>query len=417
MSVLPRLIVTLTAASVIAFAAPAPAVPATAAPSASTVSVVGATADANGTNDPDADLRAAMQAAVDAGATGLSALVDDGDEVSRLAVGSARLDPPLALRNTDQARVGSITKTAIAVIALQLVREGRLALADTIESWLPGTVPGGSSITIRMLLNHTSGIFNYTDDADFFARVLAEPYRHWSPRELIDVATSHPAVFPPGTGWSYSNTGYVLVGLVLQKATGESIGDLVQRRVIRPLDLDNTYFANSARFRGRFAHGYAPPSFTGDGYLDLSRWSPSWAWAAGALVSNPPDLARFYQRLLSGRLLPPALLREMTTTVSPGPGFGYGLGIFTVDTPCGTVWGHDGGIPGYVSIAYNDVAGTRSAVILLPTQPDSAIAARFEEVIFAAVCAMFKQPVPAAAAAFGTSALPSFTREPISVGP
>ena len=324
----------------------------------------------------------------------MSAMIDDGDEVTRLAVGSAQLDLLIALRPTDQARVGSITKTAMAVIALQLAGEGTLTLGDTIESWLPGMVPNGGSITIRMLLNHTSGIFNYTDDSDFFASVLADPYRHWRPREVIAVAVSHPPLFPPGTSWSYSNTGYILLGLVLQKATDESISDLVRQRVVRPLDLDNTYFANSARFRGSYAHGYAPPSVTGDGYQDLSRWSPSWAWAAGSLVSNPPDLARFYQALLSGRLLSPALLRTMTTTVSPGPGFAYGLGIFALDTPCGRVWGHDGGIPGYVSFAMNTIEGTRSAVVLMPTQPDSAIASAVEEVLVTAACAMFRQPVP-----------------------
>jgi D-alanyl-D-alanine carboxypeptidase len=340
-----------------------------------------------------------MQALVDAGATGVSALVDDGDGVGRFAVGSARLDPPLALRPADQFRVGSITKTAVSVVALQLAEQGRLSLRDSVESWLPGVVPNGSAITLRMLLNHTSGIFNYTDDQDFLATVLAHPYRHWSPRELVDVATSHPPVFTPGTDWSYSNTNYILVGLVLQQATGKSVADLVQQRVIRPLHLANTYLAGTSGFRGRFAHGYAPPGLLGDSYVDLSRWSPSWAWAAGALVSNAPDLARFYQSLLSGRLLSQAMLHQMTTTVSAAPGLGYGLGIFTADTPCGTIWGHDGGIPGYVSIAYNNLEGTRSAVVLMPTQPDSAIVPKFESVVVAAVCSMFQRPVPAAAAA------------------
>ena len=417
MPVMPRLIATLAAATAVAVAALGPGSPATASPTLRNASAASATLAAGSGSDQTAALRAAMQATVDAGATGVSALIDDGDEVRRLAVGSARLDPPRDLRPTDQVRVGSITKTAIAVIALQLVGEGTLTLGDTIESWLPGMVPNGGSITIRMLLNHTSGIFNYTDDSDFFASVLANPYRHWRPREVIAVAVSHPPLFPPGTSWSYSNTGYILLGLVLQKATDASISDLVRQRVVRPLDLDNTYFANSARFRGSYAHGYAPPSVTGDGYQDLSRWSPSWAWAAGSLVSNPPDLARFYQALLSGRLLSPALLRTMTTTVSPGPGFAYGLGIFALDTPCGRVWGHDGGIPGYVSFAMNTIEGTRSAVVLMPTQPDSAIASAVEEVLVTAACAMFRQPVPAVAAtAPRTAAMPGFARHPVPAG-
>ena len=367
----------------------------------------------------DDALRAALQAVVDAGATGMIALVDDGHKQSRLAVGAAQLEPKrLPLRVRDQVRVGSITKTAIATITLQLVGERRLGLDDTIERWLPGAVPNGSEITVRMLLNHTSGIYNYTDDEVFFASVLADPYRHWTPQELIAVANSHPPVFPPGQGWSYSNTGYILIGLLLEKATHRPVQDLVKQRIVRPLHLSNTYFATSAQFRGRYAHGYAPPSLTGDGYQDLSSWPPSWAWAAGALVSNAPDLRRFYQALLSGRLLNPALMRAMTTTVDAGGGgFSYGLGIFSIDTSCGTVWGHDGGIPGYVSFAYGDRSGSRSTVVLLPTQPDDAIGTASEQALFTAVCRMFDRAAPpTTASGRGTSPglLPPSMREPVT---
>jgi D-alanyl-D-alanine carboxypeptidase len=113
------------------------------------------------------------------------------------------------------------------------------------------------------------------------------------------------------------------------------------------LHLNSTYFSTSASFCGRYAHGYYPPSFTGAGYLDTSAWSPSIEWAAGALISNAADLARFYQALLSGHLLSPPLLREMTTTfTTPAyPGYGMGLGIFSIDTPCCAAWGHQGGTP------------------------------------------------------------------------
>jgi D-alanyl-D-alanine carboxypeptidase len=351
---------------------------------------------APGPSDDHAALRAALQAVVDAGATGAVGLVDDGADVSAVAVGAARLDPRRPLRVRDEFRVGSITKTVIATITLQLVGEGRLRLGDTVERWLPGMVPNGSAITIRMLLNHTSGIFNYTDDAHWNAAVLANPYRYWSPEELVAVATAHPPLFPPGHGLAYSNTGYILVGLVLEKVTGQPVQDLVTQRVVRPLRLHGTFFATSARFRGPYAHGYFPPSLTGDGYRDTSSWPPSWAWTAGALVSTAPDLARLYQALLSGRLLSPVLLHEMTTTVTgpalPGLGMlGIGLGIWAVKTPCGTAWGHEGGIPGYTSFALNDRGGTRSAVVIVPTEPDKAIGAAFTAAIGTAVCQMFKR--------------------------
>ena len=134
-------------------------------------------------------------------------------------------------------------------------------------------------------------------------------------------------------------------------------------------------------------------------------------------MSNAPDLARFYQSLLSGRLLTRAMLRQMTTTVSAAPGLGYGLGIFAADTPCGTIWGHDRGIPGYVSIAYNNAEGTRSAVVLMPTQPDSAIIPKFQSVVLAAVCSMFQRPVPAAAAAAGRAPAAAAAAGPVSARP
>ena len=363
----------------------------------------GSTAATGSSRHDDEVLRAALQAVVDAGASGAIALVDDGEHRREVAVGSARLDPPEAIRTVDQVRVGSITKTAMATITLQLVGEGRLSLHDSVEHWLPGVVPNGSAITIQMLLNHTSGIFNYTNDQEFFATLIAHPFRHWTPPELIAVANAHPPVFPPGQGWSYSNTNYILIGLVLEAVTGQPVQELVANRIVRPLHLRHTFFATSAAFRGPYAHGYAPPSISGDGYLDLSGWSPSWGWAAGALVSNAGDLARFYRALLSGRLLRPALLQRMLTTVDTGVGIRYGLGIFTVATPCGTLWGHDGSIPGYLSFAYNDRSGSRSMVVLIPTQPDQAILQALGQANLVAVCQMFDQEVPASAAA-GTGA-------------
>jgi D-alanyl-D-alanine carboxypeptidase len=177
---------------------------------------------------------------------------------------------------------------------------------------------------------------------------------------------------------------------VLEKVTGQAVQDLVTQRVVRPLHLYDTFFATSSRFRGAYAHGYFPPSLTGDGYLDVTSWSPSLQWTAGALVSTAPDLARFYQALLSGRLLGPALLNEMTTTVTGPdyPGIGVGLGIWSVDTPCGTVWGHEGGAPGYKSFALNDRGGTRSAVVIVPSEPDEAIGAAFEAAVATGACQM-----------------------------
>lgn len=341
--------------------------------------------------DDEAALRPALRAVVDAGATGAVGRVDDGEDVSAVAVGEAQLGTGSRLRLTDQVRVGSVTKTVIAAITLQLVGEGLLRLNDTVQKWLPGMVPNGKAITIRMLLRHTSGIFDYVSDADWLAAVFAHPHYDWSPQELVAVATAHPPTFPPGKGLAYSNTGYILVGLILKRATGQSLHDLVSQRVVQPLGLRRTYFATSAQFSGPYAHGYFPPSFTGDGYVDTSSWSPSIGWAAGGLVSTAPDLARIYQALLSGRLLSQRLLDMMTRTVSgPAyPGIRIGLGIWAVETKCGTVWGHEGGIPGYKSFALTNRAGTRSGVVIVPTELDQAIGAAFEAAVATAACQMY----------------------------
>ena len=376
-------------------AVPLAARSASAAPSPGTGRLVGSAGSAVHPGDDDAALRAALQAVVDAGATGAIGLVDDGADVSAVAVGTARLGTGRPLRVTDELRVGSVTKTVIATITLQLVGERRLRLSDTVERWLPGMVPNGAAITIRMLLNHTSGIFDYAADADWSAAVIAHPNRYWAPQELVAVGTAHSPLFPPGQGLAYSNTGYILLGLVLERVTGQPVQDLVTQRVVRPLRLHGTFFSTSARIRGPYAHGYFPPSLTGDGYLDTSSWLPSFAWTAGALVSTAPDLARFYQALLSGRLLRPALLRAMTTTVSDSayPGLGIGLGIWSVETPCGIAWGHEGGIPGYKSFVLNDRRGTRSAVVLVPTELDEAIGAAFADAVATAACRMRSRPV------------------------
>jgi D-alanyl-D-alanine carboxypeptidase len=340
-------------------------------------------------------LHAALQAVVDAGATGIIGQVDDGHRVVRAAAGKAVLDPPQAARVTDQSRVGSITKTFVATVTLQLVGERKLSLEDSVERWLPGVVPAGNGITVRQLLNHTSGVFDYTEDEAWLVEAFSDTDRVWAPEELVAVATAHPPLFDPGQGWSYSNTNYILAGMILERVTGCSVEDLIERRIARPLHLRDTYLATTAEFRGSHLHGYYPPSVTGAGYEDTSGWAPTWAWAAGALVSTPKDLARFYEALLSGRLLRPALLRQMTDTVEIQPGFGYGLGLYYRDTPCGMVWGHDGGVPGYVSVSYTDRAGRRSAVTLLPTEPDEAIGVAADTAFYTAVCQMFGKPVPA----------------------
>ena len=347
----------------------------------------------------DAELQALLDELVAAGASGALAVVDDGQRTWRVASGAARLQPRQPLTVDARFRVGSMTKSFVAVAALQLVAQGRLRLDDTVERWLPGLVPDGQDITLRMLLNHTSGLFDFTADEAFLAEVLADPTKRWSPYELIAVANRHPPTFPPGAGWSYSNTGYIVAGLMIETASGRDLEWLIRHRIIKPLRLNHTTFPTGPNIPGYHAHGYLPPSLTGAGYQEVTRISPSAVWAAGAMISNAADLRTFYEALLGGRLLPPAELGQMLTTVPVAPGFDYGLGIYAEQYPCGTAWGHNGAILGYLSWAYTDRSGRRSVVFSMPTEPDVALWPIITRILNTAVCRMFGQNSAATAAA------------------
>ncbi|MFG2292275.1 serine hydrolase domain-containing protein [Streptomyces sp. NPDC048603] len=270
----------------------------------------------------------------------------------------------------DRFRAGSITKTFVATVLLQLEAEGRLGLDDPVERWLPGLVRGrghdGRTVTVRQLLNHTSGIFNYTEDEEFGRRLLGRGFlRHrydtWRPEQLVAVAMGNEPYFAPGTGFHYSNTNYILAGLVIEKATGHPYAQEIERRILRPLRLDATEFPGtrkdmpepSSRAYSKLSEPGTPPDPAGRTY-DVTRLNPSWGGAAGEIVTDARDLNDFYRALFSGRLLPPRQLRAMTDTVAVPevPGAGYGLGVMRVKLSCGTeVWGHDGGIHGSGSSA------------------------------------------------------------------
>ncbi|PWI18392.1 peptidase [Streptomyces sp. Act143] len=315
--------------------------------------------------------RAAIEAAVKDGVPGVT--VTAGSWSATAGVGDLRTGAPRSPH--DRYRVGSITKTFVATVLLQLEAEGRLSLDDTVEKWLPGVVRGhghdGRRITLRQLLNHTSGIFNYTQDDGFAQAYFTKDgfFRHRydtrAPQEMIAIAMSHRPDFAPGTAWHYSNTNYVLAGLVIEKVTGRPYGDEIRDRVIRPLHLTATSVPGTRATLPRpssRAYSKLAETATGPTY-DVTELNPSVAFAAGSMVSDSADLNRFYSALLRGRLLPPEQLKEMKTTGSGegAPDIGYGLGLMDRELSCGVhVWGHDGGIHGSSSVAVTTADGRRS---------------------------------------------------------
>ncbi|MET8859922.1 serine hydrolase domain-containing protein [Streptomyces sp. NPDC004579] len=325
--------------------------------------------------DGHAPTRQALETAVHDGVPGVTATAVDprGTWSATAGVGDLRTGAPRS--TADRYRVGSITKTFISTVLLQLEAEGRLSLDDTVDTWLPGVVRGngndGTGITVRQLLNHTSGIFNYTADDGFGATYLTKDgflrhrYDTLTPEQLVAVALSHEPDFAPGTSWNYSNTNYVLAGMVIEKVTGRSYASQIRDRIIKPLNLHATSLPGTrVTVPGPHSRAYSKLTGTTTGpTYDVTALNPSWASSAGEVISDSADLNRFYTALLRGRLLPREQLKEMKSTVRIDgfPDGGYGLGLVELKLSCGVrVWGHDGGIHGSSTVALTTADGRRS---------------------------------------------------------
>ncbi|MFD8478301.1 serine hydrolase domain-containing protein [Kitasatospora sp. NPDC059673] len=321
--------------------------------------------------------RAALQQGLDAltvraGASGAVAEVrDHGRAVWRGTSGVADLTTQQPAPVNGEFRAGSITKTFVATVVLQLSAERRVGLDDPIERHLPGMIPNGANITVRQVLNHTAGLFDFLEDPRFayesdeaLRQLLAvDRWKTLAARDLIAIGVSHEPYFAPGQGWHYSNTDYLVLGELVRQVTGNDWRTEVDRRVLQPLGLRHTFLpGTSTTVPGPHSHGYLALS---DGPADITELNPSMAGAAGEIISTTDDLARFNAALLGGRLLAPAQLAEMTTTVAADeqPPTRYGLGLMQLRTSCGEVWGHPGGIHGYVTYLFGDRAGTRQIAI------------------------------------------------------
>jgi D-alanyl-D-alanine carboxypeptidase len=322
----------------------------------------GRAATSDGRAALQATLRAKARDLVAAGVPAVVVLVRRGDQTIRIAEGHVSRTSAETIRPTDRFRLGSLTKTYVATVVLQLVAAHRLALEDTVQRWLPGLVPNGASITVRELLMHRSGLYDYWGDSRFFA-----PYRggdfayRYTPRQLVEIATAHGPRFAPDTRFGYTNTGYIVLGLIVEAVTRRPLAVELRDRIFQPLHLSRTSFGRGGPGAGRNAHGYIR---IGGRLRDVGGLNLSFDWAAGAVVSSADDVATFYRALLTGRLLTPALVRLMTTGTVRGVA-GYGFGIMKRRLPCGTSWGHAGDTPGFVADAHSSIDGSRQAVALM----------------------------------------------------
>ncbi|MFC4085030.1 serine hydrolase domain-containing protein [Amycolatopsis samaneae] len=304
---------------------------------------------------------------------------EDG-RVRRYAAGVADTATGEPARAEQRFRIASNTKAFVATVVLQLAGEGRLSLDDSVERWLPGVVRGpgyeASRITLRQLLNHTGGVH----DPDQVS--LLYPYFHghrdfvYTPDEVIRRSLLTPPSFAPGAGVSYSNTGYLLLGKVIERATGHDVVREIRHRLLVPLRLRDTSFpTTSPHLTGPHLHGY---DLRG---ADLTTFSPSYDWTAGAIVSTVDDLATFHRALLDGRLLRPAEQASLRQLVPNDEGGAYGAGVETFDLPCGRVWGNTGAGPGFYSVSMSSADGRRQLVLVATVYDLAADAAHEPKVV------------------------------------
>ncbi|MFF2149080.1 serine hydrolase domain-containing protein [Kitasatospora sp. NPDC058190] len=329
----------------------------------------------------------ALKAVTRAGAVAAIAQVRDEDGVWRAGTGAADLTTGAPVRTDGRFRAGSITKMFTSTTVLQLVGEGRVGLDDPIERYLPGAVPNGEHITVRQLLNHSSGLWDPTNEKGGVFPDLADPgvLRNWldqggmtrtiTPAQVVATSVAHAPNFPPGERFAYSNVNYTLLGMIIERVTGRGYAQEISARILRPLGMNGTSFPGTATdIRGPHAHGYLTlvegPGPEDRSDRDVTVASVSWANSAGELISTLDDLNRFEKALLGGRLLSEKLMREMTTTIpvkvnGQPTGLDYGLGLARLQLSCGPVYGHDGSVAGYSSQLWSS-GGRQVALSVTP---------------------------------------------------
>ena len=261
----------------------------------------------------------------------------------------------------DKTRIASITKTYIATVVLQLIEEGKLTLDTTLDRFAP-YVPLADKITMRHLLNHTSGLFTYSGET-FTNTLMKDPATVWTPRQLVDLGISQPATNAPGEKHSYSNTNYILLGIIIELLTGNKVENEVQKRILGPLGLSASSFPSTGTITipAPFGRGYWP--LEGGVLRDITEIDPSSHWTSGAIISNAVDLRTWGEALSQGKLLSRQMQRErLTWQQNPNDSKKYyGLGIMRY----GEFLGHDGTMPGYESLVYYLPSRNATFVVLM----------------------------------------------------
>ncbi|WP_280428384.1 serine hydrolase domain-containing protein [Nocardia brasiliensis] len=360
------------------------------------------------------ELQQAIQSMVDSGFLGVTLRVHDERGEWTGSAGLSKLGETAAPPIDGHVRIGSNTKTFIATVVLQLVAEGKIDLDAPLVGYLP-EFELDSRITVRMVLQHTSGIFNFTGEFytereneaavpwndGWMVRGIAWSGQEWvenrcktyRPEELVQLALTKPARFEPGAGWSYSNTNYVLARLLIEKVSGGPYAAEMQRLILGPLGLTGTVAPTvEQEIAEPHAHAYyryedaAGVTHT----VDVTRQNPSWISSGGDMISTTRDLHTFIDALVGGKLLPAELLAQMFT---PHPEFGYGLGVFVQEAPNGggTLITHNGGIAGHGALMYSSLDGSKTLTATLNSVDDAdlSLSGAFQQGMQRLVAAVF----------------------------
>ncbi|MFJ8014600.1 serine hydrolase domain-containing protein [Streptomyces sp. NPDC096339] len=350
----------------------------------------GAIPTADAAADPSA-LVQALQAATTAGAPGAMARFSEPGGVRTEVVGVRDRRTGAAMDPRARFRIGSVTKTFSAVVVLQLVDEGKVDLDAPVERYLPGVLPD-RRITVRHLLSHRSGLADYTDamfekTVPGFEAVRGRVFRY---QELVELSLREPRTTEPGVAYSYSNTNFVALGMLIEKVTGRPVGEAYAKRVFKPLGLRGTSYVHpGTKIAGRHVRGYLHPDEEGAALVDSTEQTVSWAQSAGAVISTVADLNAFTSALLGGRLLPARML-DLMVTVAPVDAAGtrfYGLGLRRYDLSCGaSVYGHTGTVQGFYTYAFSTRDGRRSLAAMANTSNRGAANTALGGTLEAAFC-------------------------------
>ncbi len=375
---------------------------------------------------PDyAGVQQALNNVVAAGSPGSFAFVSDRDGLGgTVSAGVGDLTTQAPTDPNGQFRIGSITKNFVAVLTLQLVSQGQVDLDAPAVGYLPsGALPAGSPITVRQLLNHTSGLYDYTNDlpgilvGDTVTGYQQFRYNTYDPADQVADALTHGSQFTPGSEYQYSNTNFVVLGMLVEHVTGEPFATVLNERILAPLGMTDTRFnVPSTDIGGPHATGYLTQDDRSKPLFDATEQTASWIWTAGAAISSTADLNKYWRGLTGGALLPQAQLAEMEAMNPVDATSAYGLGLRQYTLSCGTqVYGHDGIVQGYQTYSYTTQDGSRQVTVSANASNNSNVFAAERAALDPVFCGSPSSPAAARQASADSSRIAK--EETVGVSP